>query len=1055
MRLLLPLLPILALGCDKDEPTEPTGPTDSGIPTEDTDPDPTDPPSVYDDCSQYEFRDQIYDCENEVDFCDNSPENLTPRLACCECDPVYCLAPPDCPPPDPGDPPQPPPPPPPPPVQQQTACMSCHNGALDGEELYSGPGLSNPHYFGSAAYISCTSCHGGDGTPGNTKEQAHVPPPDGMTSDQSLINNQLAYFNFLTKTGVDKLQWVANGQTYNGLDWLQFMNPGDTRVVAAGRGCGQGGCHGEEHGAWVEKYPLNTEVGFYSAPLYTSGSANALGYTQYWNTAGDYAFRAVSDPDFDAIGGYEDGRVPQLLEYPEYGVYGVAGGDNYYNNQNITAANLANQVHDGTFAGYAVNQVVSGSDLEHLIMTVTAQACGDCHLGSMGANNRYADFRSSGCTACHMEYTPNGRSRSTDPNVNRYEPANPDAIAAPERPHIDSHQIRNVAKFLPGGQFLRGISDKACAGCHQGSNRTVLQYWGIRLDQNQDVVRGFQYPANPVTFVTTQFDTRLFDPSVQNNTFNGRNFNQLLLEEDYDGDGLDDTPPDVHYEAGMGCIDCHGSFDMHGGTEGASVVLGIKSHQSQAMGITCESCHGDIDEVPETVPCVDYDGNAAECPTDRFGNPLRNVTKVVQNGYEYFRLRSRVTGDYLWVPLTKDSVDAVSGKTHPVTGQPLYNPNASYAMGRINFQNPADEDGVGPMQTNPLFGADGFAHGDTMDCNSCHASWENSCIGCHLKVIYDADPANYFFSNTTGERIVMNFDAQFTYQSPILSQLVVGTQGKITQGQGGMKMFFQYLDLNGDASQVFAFTDRNGNGNVPDLNGRNAFPALAHNKIAPHTVRGRVDGQNEGVRGCQACHLTTAGLADDYNNDGFTNLQDYQEFITRYLDNNDFAAMNDAIDPNNANTQTLFEVLQDVIGENTGNQLNHPIFVAMNAGLGTGLFLFDANGCPVNPLDNNADRFFCEGDAPAANFDADNVVYDLDRLVERVSGATNVSMTQPIQGGDWLNLRGGLTPNLAGPLSGTLVDRLTDPNTGIVLDSWLDNEGNAQGDAANFIQYAN
>ncbi len=27
----------------------------------------------------------------------------------------------------------------------------------------------------------------------------------------------------------------------------------------------------------------------------------------------------------------------------------------------------------------------------------------------------------------------------------------------------------------------------------------------------------------------------------------------------------DDTPPDVHYKAGMGCIDCHGSPDMHGG----------------------------------------------------------------------------------------------------------------------------------------------------------------------------------------------------------------------------------------------------------------------------------------------------------------------------------------------------------------------------------------------------------------------------------------------------------------------------------------------------------
>lgn len=1048
MRLLL-LTPLLALACKDPEPTAPTDtepvtPTDTG----DVTPTATQEPPPAPTCDAYPYRGQTYDCENTVDFCDTSPENLTARLACCECDPQYCLAPTDCPPDTlpPIEIPEPTPPP------QHTACMTCHNGAQAGAQKYSGNGLNNPHQFGSAAYLPCTTCHGGDGTPGNTKELAHVPTPPQMRTDQQLINDQVAYFNFLTKTGIDKMpDWTANGNTYSGIDWLQFMNPGDTRVLAQSRGCGSGGCHGDDHSAWVQKYPIATEVGFYSATLYTNGIDNALGITEYNNTAGDYSFRAVSDPDF-AIGGYEDGRVPQLLEYPEYAVYGAIGGDNYFQNQNILAANLNNQVHDGNFAGYDVNQIVTGSDLAHLLSTVVAQACGDCHLGSMGANNRYADFRSSGCTACHMEYTSDGRSRSADPNVNRYEPANPDAIAAPERPHIDAHQIRNVAKIMPGGGFVRGVSDKACAGCHQGSNRTVLQYWGIRMDQNQDVVNGFQYPANPQNFTTTQFDQRLYNPAVQNNTWNGRNFNQHLLTEDYDGDGLDDTPPDVHYEAGMGCIDCHGSFDMHGGTDGGP-VMGIKSHQSQAMGITCESCHGDIDYEPPTAPCVDYDGNAAECVVDRFDNPVRNVTKVTQNGYTYFQLRSRVTGQNLWVPLTKDTVDAVSGKTHPIGGQLLYSPNAAYAMGRIGT-NPADADGAGPLQTNPAFGPVGFSHSDTLDCNACHASWENNCIGCHLKALYNADPANFFFSNTTGERIAMNFDAQFTYQSPVLMQLVVGTQGKITQGQGGMKMFFQYQDINGDFSDVFAFTDRNGMGNVPNLNNRNAFPALAHNKIAPHSTRGRVDGVNEGVRQCQACHLNTNMLNDDFNNDGFTNAQDYAEFITRYLDNNDFAALNAPINPDDANTDTVYQVLQQVIGQNTGNQLNHPIFVAMTAGLGSALFTFDANGCPVNPLDANANRFFCEGNAPADNFDANNVVYDLDRIVER-NGFENISMTQPIQGGNINGLRGGLQPNLAGPLNSTIVERLADPNVGVILDSWLDNEGNAQGDAANYIYFVN
>ncbi|MCA8963225.1 MAG: hypothetical protein KDC38_22040, partial [Planctomycetes bacterium] len=158
------------------------------------------------------------------------------------------------------------------------------------------------------------------------------------------------------------------------------------------------------------------------------------------------------------------GRVPSVLEFPEYAQYDRSGGDYFRDNFNITAAALNNQVHNGAVAPYEANQVVTGSDLQHLVNAAVIGNCADCHAYSAGANNRYADFRSSGCTSCHMEYSLDGRSRSSDVNVPKYEPANPDAIAAPERSHVDSHQIRNVAKFLPGGGFVRGVSDYACVG---------------------------------------------------------------------------------------------------------------------------------------------------------------------------------------------------------------------------------------------------------------------------------------------------------------------------------------------------------------------------------------------------------------------------------------------------------------------------------------------------------------------------------------------------------------------------------------------------------------
>jgi hypothetical protein len=173
-----------------------------------------------------------------------------------------------------------------------------------------------------------------------------------------------------------------------------------------------------------------------------------------------------------------------------------------------------------------------------------------------------------------------------------------------------------------------------------------LQYWGIRLDQNQDLNNNFQYPANPANFVNTANDTRLFDPAVNNNTFNGRNADQYILFEDYDNDTLDDTPPDIHYENGMGCIDCHSSRDLHGGTAGDVTSGKIMSRQDQATAITCESCHGSIEETAPTIDCKDYQEQDQSCVVDKMGNPLRHVTKDPQGNYW---LISRVFGDRHYV----------------------------------------------------------------------------------------------------------------------------------------------------------------------------------------------------------------------------------------------------------------------------------------------------------------------------------------------------------------------------------------------------------------------
>ena len=45
-------------------------------------------------------------------------------------------------------------------VATAQSCMTCHNGSLHND--YAGPGLENPHPFGVADNLLCTTCHGGD-----------------------------------------------------------------------------------------------------------------------------------------------------------------------------------------------------------------------------------------------------------------------------------------------------------------------------------------------------------------------------------------------------------------------------------------------------------------------------------------------------------------------------------------------------------------------------------------------------------------------------------------------------------------------------------------------------------------------------------------------------------------------------------------------------------------------------------------------------------------------------------------------------------------------------
>ena len=153
-----------------------------------------------------------------------------------------------------------------------------------------------------------------------------------------------------------------------------------------------------------------------------------------------------------------------------------------------------------------------------------------------------------------------------------------------------------------------------------------------------------------------------------------------------DGRALERLPADVHYRAGMSCIDCHTSV-------GLMADAGDARHQREAVDIQCDDCHGnenprlamsdwprELAGMKKHVPFV-ADARTRFLTTERHGTPLWHI---------------ELRGDGKWLH-TKN------------TGRVLRIPDPSPA------QHAADS-----------------AH-ERLNCTACHSQWAPQCHGCHME----------------------------------------------------------------------------------------------------------------------------------------------------------------------------------------------------------------------------------------------------------------------------------------------------------------------------------
>ncbi|MEM7263677.1 MAG: putative Ig domain-containing protein, partial [Planctomycetota bacterium] len=239
--------------------------------------------------------------------------------------------------------------------------------------------------------LTCVDCHGGDAQ-ANTRERAHVAAIVGPSDLKRLTYDEL------------------NG-TFP--PYLQFVNPGDLRV--ADRGCGSGnpanpgtGCH-QSLVDNVKKSVMNTYVGHYKLPRYLAGSQDREA-----TLAAVDIIDELFEPDIAPIG-----AVGQLAA-----LRGPAPG-----------ADRAT--------------IETGMDV------YLPKACPTCHLSDFGPNDHRGKFRSSGCTACHMQYSDDGLSESEDPTIS---------------PDFPSHPVKHA--------LTSAIGVEQCSHCHFQGGRIGLAYRG-------------------------------------------------------------------------------------------------------------------------------------------------------------------------------------------------------------------------------------------------------------------------------------------------------------------------------------------------------------------------------------------------------------------------------------------------------------------------------------------------------------------------------------------------------------------------------------------------
>ena len=597
---------------------------------------------------------------------------------------------------------------------KSSGCNQCHSGI-------------EPMHAASHVVLGCTDCHGGNPSRGLRKEQAHVLPKN----------------KDFWKTSANPPRSDVR-LNHESPEFIRFMNPGDLRV--ADQSCGV--CHSAITRN-VHHSMMNHGAMLWGAALYNNGGFHLKNYRFGQAYGADGApLRLVNYTPVTPEDTRDRGILPFLDPLPRFNL------SNPGNILRIFEKGGRKQLQLGLPSleeppgkperRLSERGLGTLNRTDPVFLGIQKTRLHDPLLGFLGSNDHPGDYRSSGCSACHVVYA-NDRSPTNSGWWSKYGNEglsfSPDkTIPKNERGHPVMHQ------------FTRAIPSSQCMNCHmhQG-NLFVNPYLGyIWWDQETD--GEFMYPkeqknptdadlvtlgqANPEAAAArglwgdSDFVARVaeLNPQLKHTQFadyhgHGWVF-RAIFKKDRKGNLLDLTDDkiahndpqkfskavhlkDIHLARGMQCADCHFDLDVHGNGQ-------LYGEPRNATTINCIDCHGTIYQRPTLVTS----GNAGQVDLLQTSNTPWGP-RFNWQGTQLWQ-QSTMSPDIRWeIPQTIDTLDPLS---------PHYNPKSAYAK---TVQR--DQKTWGGVPSTAPERRVKLAHDNTaMDCQICHTSWATSCFGCHL-----------------------------------------------------------------------------------------------------------------------------------------------------------------------------------------------------------------------------------------------------------------------------------------------------------------------------------